>query len=325
MTQHAIRQQRAHSRQVLAELTAAFLGLLGAPSETRPTVRCLSRAHARALMIGARAQMDNPELRGFSADSLLDTLVTGGLLIPVGIDTPGRNFAIYRVGQQASDIVDPIELLEAAEPAGVVCYFTALQFYSLTTQVASHHHIARLVRRAPSTMNADEPRLTRTVGDIAAVRRRDPLGTRMFTYQGQPYYRTHRGTHTMAGIQLRRLNDSTIARITTREQTLLDTLHRPLSCGGPSVVWEAWERAVDELDVDTFVDHLRTLNDSRLLRRVGYMLQQQSFSVPTALDELLDRARRAVLQSRDEEPVSLLPGIAGTKCDASWNLRLPGS
>jgi predicted transcriptional regulator of viral defense system len=32
-----------------------------------------------------------------------------------------------------------------------------------------------------------------------------------------------------------------MVRITTLEQTLLDTLHRPLSCGGPPIVIEAWE------------------------------------------------------------------------------------
>ena len=37
-------------------------------------------------------------------------------------------------------------------------------------------------------------------------------------------------------------------RITTLEQTLLDSLYKPFLCGGPEVVFEAWQDAVDRLD-----------------------------------------------------------------------------
>ncbi len=318
-----VRRQRARSRTVLAELTASFLRLVGEPVESRPTVRCLSHADALALIVDARSVVDDPELRGYSAESLVETLVTSGILHPLELESANRPISIYLVGPQTRGSVDPIEILEAMQPAGVICYFTAMQFYGLTTQIASHHHIARLVRRSFSkSVERQAPRRTSAV-EGTSPRQRDPLGTLLFTYQSQPYYRTDRGAHTIAGIQLRNLNDKTIARITTREQTLLDTLHRPLSCGGPSVVWEAWSRGVSELDASILADHLRTLQDSRLLRRVGYMLQSQDYSAPKVLGEILDDARQQAQKLDDEESIPLLPGIPGTQLDSHWRLRLP--
>ena len=323
MEDRTIRRQRERSRTVLAELTAAFLRLLGDPAEGRPTVRCLSHTDALALILKARALIDDPELRGYSAESLVETLVTSGILHPLDLATADRAISIYSVGPQTRDSVDPIEVLEAALPAGVICYFTALQFYGLTTQIASHHHIARLVRRAPSKSPAQRTPRRSSADGGTSLKHRDPFGTFLFTYQAQPYYRTDRGTHTIAGIQLRNLNDKTIARITTREQTLLDTLHRPLSCGGPSVVWEAWTRGVSELDASSLADILKTLDDSRLLRRVGYMLQSREYSAPKVLGEILDDARQQARRLDDEEAIPLLPGIPGTQLDPHWRLRLP--
>ncbi|MFT3882954.1 MAG: hypothetical protein QM703_25270 [Gemmatales bacterium] len=70
------------------------------------------------------------------------------------------------------------------------------------------------------------------------------LGEWLFTYKGLRYYKTTKENRLVPGIQTRFLNPTSIVRITSLEQTLLDTLHRPLSCGGPAVVMEAWEQGI---------------------------------------------------------------------------------
>ena len=323
MQDRASSSRRDPSRAVLAELTAAFLRAMGAPSEARPTVRCVSRRDALAILLDARTRIDDPQLRAFSASVLVENLVQSGILQPLDLGTPERSIALYTVGPQSRDSLDPIEILEAAVPAGVVCYFTALQFYGLTTQLATHHHIARLVQRAPAAPRA--PASVRVVPPDSqrTLAPRDPLGTLLFRYQSLPYYRTDRGRHTIAGTQWRVLNDKTIAHITTREQTLLDTLHRPLSCGGPSVVWEAWARGAAELDADNLSHLLQTLNDAPLVRRVGYMLQSHDYAASGELRDVLDDAQRRAASLRDEDAVPLMPGIPGTQHEARWGLRLP--
>ena len=314
---------RDPSRAVFAELTALFLRAVGAPSEARPTVRCVSRRDALAILLDARTRIDDSQLRAFSASALVENLVQSGILQPLDLGDRDTSITLYTVGPQSRDSLNPIEILAASVPAGVVCYFTALQFYGLTTQLATHHHIARLVQRAPAAPRA--PASVRVVPPDSERKPalRDPLGTLLFRYQSLPYYRTDRGRHTIAGTQWRVLNDKTIAHITTREQTLLDTLHRPLSCGGPSVVGEAWARGVAELDADKLAQLLQTLNDAPLIRRVGYMLQLQEYAASGALRDLLDDAQRRAASLRDEDAVPLMPGIPGTQHEARWGLRLP--
>ena len=52
-------------------------------------------------------------------------------------------------------------------------------------------------------------------------------------------YTTRREAHRVVGVQTRYVNEKSRYRVTTLEQTLVDTLHRPHSCGGPAVVFEA--------------------------------------------------------------------------------------
>jgi phosphoenolpyruvate-protein kinase (PTS system EI component) len=80
---------------------------------------------------------------------------------------------------------------------------------------------------------------------------------------------------------------------------------------------------VRELDASILADHLRTLKDSRLLRRVGYVLQSQDYSAPKVLGEILNDARQQAQKLDDEESIPLLPGIPGTQLDSHWRLRLP--
>jgi predicted transcriptional regulator of viral defense system len=227
---------------------------------------------------------------------------------------------MYTVGLQPFDTIDPLELLQAAEPAGLVCYFTALAFHGLTTQSPTHHHIARLVdrpRQPPSTA----PRVP--VGDTGPKRSRDALGKLRFTFQSVPYYETSRALHTVAGIQLRHLNDRSMVRITTREQALLDTLHRPVSCGGLSVVWEAWETGLSGIDEARLHEHLVALAEPRHLRRVGYLLEAFRYTPAAPLQSLLERVRADLAADPAAQVVPLFPGLPAVTTSTDWRLEVP--
>jgi predicted transcriptional regulator of viral defense system len=240
-------------------------------------------------------------------------------VVPI-VSAKGRRHGMYTVGLQPSDTIDPLELLQAAEPAGLVCYFTALAFHGLTTQSPTHHHIARLVdrpRQPPSTA----PRVP--VGDTGPKRSRDPLGKLRFTFKSVPYYETSRALHTVAGIQLRHLNDRSMVRITTREQALLDTLHRPVSCGGLSVAWEAWETGLSGLDEARLHEHLVALAEPRHLRRVGYLLEAFRYTPVTSLRSLLEDARTNLAADPAAQVVPLFPGLPAVTMNTAWRLDVP--
>ena len=124
--------------------------------------------------------------------------------------------------------------------------------------------------RAPEGSPPKRPR--HVPGSITGSRKRDRLGRRQFVYRGAPYYITNRGRRRVPGIQERFYTNKTVFSVTTYEQTLLDALDRPLSCGGSSVVFEAWNRGCRQLDQDRLLHYLKAIRDDRLTRRAGYML-----------------------------------------------------
>ena len=314
-----IHQVRELSRAAFAQFTADFLRLCAAPSPQRPTVRCLTYTDAVSLALQARELISDTDLRSESGKALISLLTQGSVLTPLNSEASKPNTLVFVVGGQAKQTVDPLDILMALCPAGVVCYFSALQYFGLTTQLASHHHVARL---NPAPALEQRVPTSQTTTSTAPLKSRNPLGTLLFTYQSVPYYRTTRNAHTIAGTQLRTLSDKTLVRITTREQTLLDTLHRPLSCGGSSVVWEAWSRGLHDIDATILTEHLHTLNDSKLVRRVGYMLQFHNLALPQ-LAILLENAKREAGSMSVDRYVPLMPGIPCSRTDAQWGLRLP--
>lgn len=315
------RDRTRRSRDVLADLTGFFFRSITSPSQARPTVRCLSRTDALQLVLQARDAIPDPELRRLSAARLLALLEKSRVLQPVPIVAPpNRREGMYSVGAQPLETIEPLELLQAAEPSGLVCYFTALAYHGLTTQSPIHHHVARLVDRPRAAPSAERAAVA-TSGE--STRRRDPLGTLRFTYQSVPYYETSRAMHTVAGIQLRHVNDRSLVRITTREQTLLDTLHRPVSCGGLSVVWEAWQTGLTALDEPRLCEHLKTLDESKHVRRVGYLLQAFGYTPGDPLNSLLDETRSALQGDVDTPVIPLFAGLPAVTMDSTWRLDVP--
>lgn len=127
----------------------------------------------------------------------------------------------------------------------------------------------------------------------------------------------------MIGIQRRHLNDRTIARIVTREQAVLDTLHRPLSCGGASVVWEVWQAALQDLDLAKLAQMAGRLSDSRWRRRAAFMIATLSSGSGAAVESFLRDVRLEVGARSESGAIQLMPGIAGGVIDSDWGLEVP--
>jgi len=295
---------------------------LSKPAEADALGRCASQ---RTLIRKLNKTRDALHMAGFkriSGRRILKGLSRSGVVHPIEIQRADQSCVsdpFWLIGMGLDDApVDPIELLRASLPDGVVCYFTALAFHSLTTQLPSHHHIARLVR--PSARSRRPPSVSATTG---RSRRFHPLGILRFLYQGVPYYETKRDRSLVAGIQQCYLNPHTVFRITDPEQTLLDTLHRPLSCGGPTVVFEAWQIGTESLDEDRLLDHLHAIKDTRLHRRVGCMLEKTGHQPSASLRSFLNDVRDAIRRDDPDGRIPLLYGHQSPHVDRDWLLEIP--
>jgi predicted transcriptional regulator of viral defense system len=108
--------------------------------------------------------------------------------------------------------------------------------------------------------------------------------------------------------------------MTTLEQTLLDTLHKPWSCGGSSVVFEAWERGLPLLDETRVLEYLKKIGRTDLTRRVGYMLENNNYSpVDPKLCKLLNDAKAKVKKGQ-MLTIPLLPDVPSKALDDTWGV-----
>ena len=240
-------------------------------------------------------------------------------------ELPVRGETFFAVGAAAAEHSDPdpLELLLAARPHGVICYFSAVGFHGLTVQPVRHHHVAvvtepaRTVRPGSAGRRRSEP---------AAKDSKRSLGTLMFEHQGLNYYETRRSPRLMPGVQRRRHGPGTTLRITTREQTLLDTLHKPFRCGGPEVVFEAWAEAFETAVVDQqrLAEHLDAMDQPLACRRTAAMLRSMEVSPEEDLARTLAQGiEKALGTDRCHGPVPLLPGTKGSRLDESARVWLP--
>ena len=310
------------TQEFLEHLLAEFGSTFARPSTHLPTVRCVSRTVLSRLLTSMRKGIGAPGYSSLAPGQMIASLMHTGLLHQLPVDfgaNVGPRTALFLIGLETSTAnVDPVELLVGWEPHGVLCYFTALQLHSLTTQVPTHHHIARLTPRA--TAPATRDREGRATATGSGHRTFDPLGSLQFRYEGVAYYRTHREPDLMPGTVWRDFSDKTRCGVTTLEQTLLDTLHRPLACGGPPVVMEAWARGAPDLSEVRLHDYLVALADDRLTRRVGYLLAANDLRAQEPLLGLLDAVKS---RSSGADPISLLPGIPYVRVDPTWQIRVP--
>jgi len=302
--------------RIVAELAER----LKSPSDELPNVQWISECHLRRLLLDVAETVQAPST--LSGRKLLSMLVDSKLarqLPPDNFSGGPKTYAIYSFEFGGTPSISPIELLQATQSSyqnTVICYFTALEYHELTTQDVPHHHVA--VLKIPSRKT--QPETVTPPATDEKISRNLKLGTLLFRYQTVPYYATYRDPALMPGIQTVRLSPSCLVRMTTLEQTLLDTLHRPWNCGGPAVVFEAWERGLPLLDDARLAHCLKTIGRADFTRRTGYMLEQFGHDASdSALLALLSDAK-AKVRSGAEPTIPLLPDVPSKTLDEIWGL-----
>jgi len=293
---------------------------LKAPSDELPNVQWLSEYFLRRLLLDVAKTAKAPTT--LSGRTLLRMLVDSQLarqLPPDDFSDASKSPAIYSLELGGVPSISPIELLQATQSSyqnTAICYFTALERHELTTQEAPHHHVASL--KAPSKQPRPKP--VPSPSDADDSRRKPSLGTLLFRYQDIPYYMTQRDPALVPGIQTVRLSPSCQVRMTTLEQTLLDTLHKPWSCGGPSVVFEAWERGLPLLEDARLAHCLKAIGRNDFIRRAGYMLEQFNHgTTDNDLLALLSDAKDKV-KAHTVPTIPLLPDIPSTLHNETWGI-----
>ena len=220
---------------------------IASPTADWPTVRYWTKTSLDRLFKEVKVNLAKPPQSNLE---LLNWMKKLGLAW--AIEAEGATFYFLEIGASPKSEIDPMELMMAYEPFGVVCYFSAIAFHSLTSQMPSHHHVAVLadstrmgdgneagqektefgLRRETIAKNVDSDKRTRS--------KANPFGKVVFSYLEIPYHLTRRTKRLVPGVHNRSNGPRGRFCITTYEQTLLDTFHRPQNCGGPAVVLEAW-------------------------------------------------------------------------------------
>ena len=295
-----------------------------AASSDLPNTRCVSKPELKRRFIAIRDEMCFKGHKRISASQIIQHLISAKLLSKVPLEGKQQvrsSIDLFLVGLGAGALPPhPIELLTALKPRGVICFFSALQEYELTTQLPSHHNVARLIE-IKGKRPAKQQVTTKPVQDTVK-RTRNPIGEFAFSYEGLPYYRNRRYKGLIPGVKERFFGQKTRYRITTLEQTLLDTLQYPVHCGGPPVVFEAWENGITVLDEERLVKHLKAIHSDILIRRVASMLDLFTYNCGGVLQQLFDDLR---LRMADEQvsDIPLFDGMHFTDLDDKWMTRRP--
>jgi hypothetical protein len=105
----------------------------------------------------------------------------------------------------------------------------------------------------------------------------------------------------------------------------LDTLHKPFYCGGPEVVFEAWQEgaASRRIDEDRLVTYLRAMNYPATTRRLAVMLQLAGGVPGAGLRRYLDDCQGAIDRQGPYSRISLLPGIEYQNLNEPWLVNTP--
>ena len=297
---------------------------LAKPKSEVISVRCLSQYTLSKIFKKIQTKLG---LRTFiSGTKITKHLESMGLAfkVPVeGVESNSSSKSFYLLGISASKkgTVQPFELLQAYKQDGIICYFSALFYFGLTTQFPSHHHIATIIKKAKMITNELTSIIMNEKNDDK--RKRDKLGTFGFSYQDLAFYSTRRKDYTIPGIQLRVLNPRTNIRITTIEQTLLDTFQYPFRCGGPSVIFEAWKTHKNKINESKILDYLKKIDSNNLSRRVGAMFEIFKYRSGIELSNHLKEIQNNILITNDILNIPLFKGISYSNINTNWKILMP--
>jgi predicted transcriptional regulator of viral defense system len=307
-----------------------FLRVLGdrvsAASEKNLTARCWKLSTLRH-EISAITKSNQAVLRTTfpPAHAVIEQLKRMGLIHSIKVQSPNdgesNDFLLVDMEAGKGETIYPLELLQAYLPDGVVCYFSAIDYYELTTQVVAHHHVARL--NPPRSKNSAAP-IDATKASVAGEGvERNPLGTEIFHFEEVGYYLNRRDVSLVPGIQFRVVSPRCWLRITTLEQTLLDALMQPVRCGGEAVALEAWETGIKQIDADRMGEHLAKIERDDLDRRVGAVLEMIGANVAAStLSQRLNGVRDGLITEAVPE-IPLLAGFEFPDLNKTWKVRTP--
>ncbi|MEZ5386846.1 MAG: hypothetical protein R3F13_15150 [Prosthecobacter sp.] len=285
------------------------------PSDDHPTVRVWKDSEL-IWLINQIAQQHKGTLKTTfpSGSEVLKSLLKMGWLRKLSLvgNSTGRELYLMDLEASKDEGVDVLEVLQAYLPSGVISYFSALGFHELTTQIPAFAHIGRLA-------NGHPPEST---GDVL-VSETKPMGRRLFDHDGIECFETKRYKGLTPGVQTRMIGPRTNFRITTLEQTLLDTLIQPLRCGGEAVVFEAWGQVKERANLDRMADHLKAIGRDTLVRRVGAMLKMYGIIIQedSSLGQLLIFVKNNTADT--DEVIPLLPGLSYPITDGAWKVNMP--
>lgn len=305
-----------------------FLRTLGdrvsASSEKNLTARCW-KLSTLCREISAIIKSNQAALRTTfpPAHVVIEQLKRMGLVHPIKVQSPNdaalNDFLLLDMEAGKGEPINPLELLQAYLPNGVICYFSAINYYELTTQVVAHHHVARLTPPKPinNFVPVDDAKLAGQAVE------RNPLGTALFHFKDVACFQNKRDASLVPGIQFRVVSPRCWLRITTLEQTLLDALMQPVRCGGEAVALEAWETGVKQIDPDRMGEYLAKIQRDDLNRRVGAVLEMLgvNFAASTLGRRLNVVRHRLTTEAVPEIP--LLAGFAFPELNESWKVRTP--
>jgi len=306
-------------KPIPTEIWQQFVPLLAEevsrPDEEHPTVRVWKDTELISVINGvARANRTELKTTFPPGNAVLEQMERTGWLrrLPLEENVTGRTLFLMDQEAAKDEGVDPLELLQAVLPLGVISFFGAICFHELTSQMPAFFHIGRLVDGHPPESVTP-----------AELKERNPLGTDLFEFDGVRCYETKRYRGLAPGVQMRVIGPRTCYRITTLEQTLLDAILQPLRCGGEAVVFEAWEHVAERVDFDRMAEHLRAIGRDSLLRRVGAMLEMTGIEVQdgSILCELLTTVKGK--PGNKDQMISLLPGLHYGQTAANWGVLIP--
>jgi len=327
-TKHSAEQQRRWDflfRQLKERLSR--------PTNAHPAAKVWKQSELVSAISAVRKEhMDELKTTFPPAKEVVERMRAIGWLLPIPLEPlppedPPQPLYLLDMEATEEDMPHVLEVLQGYESDGVLCYAAVLAHHELTTQIPTFAHVgilqdygasadaaAALKATAPVTESASEPRSTR-----------DPLGTRLFAYQGTECYLTRRDRALSPGVQTRMEGPRTQLRVTTLEQTLLDALFYPVRCGGEAIVFEAWERGVERWNPSRLAEHLEAIGRNDFSRRVGAMLAVLDVpSIPSALSPLLEAASKQWQYGGDgEESIPLLRHLDYDRLLPEWGVRVP--
>lgn len=328
-TATALKQEYSYKEAFLASLAHRMT----VATTDWPTVRCWTKSSLDRMFKQVRDEVGESTPPQSNME-ILNWMKKLG--VACAIEADGVTFYLLEVGASLQSEIDPLELMMAFEPSGVISYFSALAFHSLTSQMPSQHHIAILYGSDLSNGEQDggenvveslphELSAKKVEGSKGVRSKASPFGQIVFSYSGIPFYRSRRIKRLVPGVQKRSSGPRSQFRITTFEQTLVDTLHKPQKCGGPAVVFEAWQEATASrnLDEERMVQYLKQMEYPSTTRRVGAMFQLIDYVPGAELGGYLSQSKDNLRRGSPYSQISLLPGFDYSNLAEEWLVKLP--